>query len=120
MPAPQRPFSAALSSPFAVRKKIFHLGPYEKQAFWALKQIKITRKGSRDAVADLASDVSDCAGAVWEEDRLRLRGGSDVAQRLEVLGDEQQLRDLLAAAQRAEIKYIGLYSFTMNRLKNKV
>merc|ERR1712190_196677 len=49
----------------------------------------------QDAIADLASDIADGASAVWEEDGLRLRGGSDVPERLEVLGDEQQLRDLL-------------------------
>merc|ERR1711862_224178 len=49
----------------------------------------------QDAIADLASNVADGAGAVWKEDGLRLRGRSDVTERLEVLGDEQQLRDLL-------------------------
>merc|ERR1712190_248074 len=49
----------------------------------------------QDAIADLASDVADGTSAVWEEDGLCLRGGSNVAERLEVLGDEQQFRNLL-------------------------
>eukprot|EP00444_Apocalathium_aciculiferum_P010361 CAMPEP_0183385330 /NCGR_PEP_ID=MMETSP0370-20130417/1351_1 /TAXON_ID=268820 /ORGANISM="Peridinium aciculiferum, Strain PAER-2" /LENGTH=82 /DNA_ID=CAMNT_0025563311 /DNA_START=188 /DNA_END=436 /DNA_ORIENTATION=- len=49
------------------------------------------RSGLHDAVADLGGDVSRCTCAVWQEHRRSLGFRGDVAQRLEVLGNEQQL-----------------------------
>merc|ERR1719226_295972 len=50
------------------------------------------------AAPDLAGDVPDAVcRAVRDEDGVRLRVRPDLLQGLEILGDEQQLRDLVAA-----------------------
>mmetsp|Transcript_36718 Transcript_36718/g.79513 ORF Transcript_36718/g.79513 Transcript_36718/m.79513 type:complete len:329 (-) Transcript_36718:75-1061(-) len=57
----------------------------------------LTSASLHDAISDLGGHIRDGTRAVRQEDSLCLGIGSDVAQGLEVLGDEQQFGDLLGA-----------------------
>mmetsp|Transcript_27554 Transcript_27554/g.82110 ORF Transcript_27554/g.82110 Transcript_27554/m.82110 type:complete len:366 (-) Transcript_27554:3-1100(-) len=84
-------FDTALLAGHGTQRSL-HTSAYARHASHAL----LTGRASlHDAVADLRGHVGDGPGAVGQEDGLSLGVGRDVAQRLEVLRDEEELRDLV-------------------------